>query len=80
MRLYGKQLKHLLAEVDRVIVPVSPSRFDMLASLEFFDELVETKAVRKDKVGVAIVGMRVDARTHSNANWNYTQGFRTRPT
>ncbi len=64
--LHGKQLKHLLAEVDRIVVPVSPSRFDMLASQEFFEELAETKAVRKDKVGVAIVGMRVDARTHSS--------------
>lgn len=63
--LHGKPLKKLLSEVDRVIVPVSPSRFDMLASRDFFEELAEIKAVRKDKVGVAIVGMRVDHRTHS---------------
>lgn len=61
--LHGKQLKKTLAEVDRVVVPVSPSRFDMLASRDFFDELAEVKAVRKEKVGVAIVGMRVDRRT-----------------
>ena len=31
----------------------------------FFEELAEIKAVRKDKVGIAVVGMRVDHRTHS---------------
>lgn len=63
--LHGKPLKALLREVDRVVVPVSPSRFDMQASQEFFHELAETKAVRKDRVGIAIIGMRVDARTHA---------------
>lgn len=63
--LHGKQLKKMLSEVDRVIVPVSPSRFDMLASRDFFEELAEIKAVRKEKVGIAIVGMRVDRRTNS---------------
>lgn len=37
----------------------------MLASRDFFAELAEIKAVRKEKVGIAIVGMRVDYRTHS---------------
>jgi chromosome partitioning protein len=64
--LHGKALKKMLGEVDRIVVPVSPSRFDMLASREFFEELGETKAVRKEKVGIAIVGMRVDRRTHSS--------------
>ena len=64
--LHGKQLKKMLSEVDRVIVPVSPSRFDMLASRDFFEELAEIKAVRKEKVGIAIVGMRVDLRTNSS--------------
>lgn len=64
--LHGKALKKLLAAADRVVVPVSPSRFDMLASREFFAELAEMKAVRKEKVGVAIVGMRVDARTQAS--------------
>ncbi|MFZ4535038.1 ParA family protein [Propionivibrio sp.] len=64
--LHGKPLKKMLSEVDRVVVPVSPSRFDMLASSEFFEELAEIKAVRKEKVGIAIVGMRVDQRTLSS--------------
>ncbi len=64
--LHGKSLKRLLAEVDRVVVPVTPSRFDMLASSDFFDELAQIKAVRKERVGVAIVGMRVDLRTQAS--------------
>ena len=64
--LHGKALKKLLSEVDRVIVPVSPSFFDILASRDFFEELAEMKAVRKERVGVAIVGMRVDLRTLSS--------------
>ncbi|MEY4591838.1 MAG: hypothetical protein RIR18_733 [Pseudomonadota bacterium] len=61
--LHGKPLKQLLNDFDRVVVPVSPSRFDMMASQSFFNELAETKAVRKEKISVAIVGMRVDPRT-----------------
>lgn len=64
--LHGKALKKLQNEVDRIVVPVSPSRFDMRASRDFFEELAETKAVRKEKVEVAIVGMRVDLRTLSS--------------
>lgn len=61
--LHGKALKRLLGEVNRVVVPVSPSRFDMQASLDFFEELAATKALRKERVSVAIVGMRVEPRT-----------------
>ena len=61
--LHGKPLKRLLNEVERVLVPVSPSKFDMLASQDFFVELAEIKAVRKERVGVGIVGMRMDLRT-----------------
>lgn len=64
--LHGKRLKQVLNAVDRVVVPVSPSRFDMLASQEFFQELAATKAVRKDRVEIGIVGMRVDPRTHAS--------------
>jgi len=65
--LYGKRLKQALNEVDKVVVPVSPSRFDMLATRDFFAELAETKAVRKERVDIGIVGMRVDVRTHAYA-------------
>ncbi len=64
--LHGKSLRKALSEVDRVIVPVSSSLFDMLALQDFFEELAEIKAVRKDKVGIAVVGMRIDQRTISS--------------
>jgi chromosome partitioning protein len=62
--LHGKRLKLVLSEMDKIVVPVSPSRFDMLASRDLFEELAETKAVRKERVDIAIVGMRVDPRTN----------------
>lgn len=63
--LHGKPLRQLLKQVDHVVVPVCPSGFDMRASQIFFEELAEIKAVRKEQVSVAVVGMRVDARTRS---------------
>lgn len=65
--LHGKRLKEALNAVDKVVVPVSPSRFDMLATREFFAELAATKAVRKERVDIGVVGMRVDVRTHAYA-------------
>lgn len=65
--LHGKRLKEALGKVDKVVVPVSSSRFDMLATREFFEELAATKAVRKERVDIGIVGMRVDVRTHAYA-------------
>ena len=65
--LHGKRLKEVLNEVDKVVVPVSSSRFDMLATREFFEELAATKAVRKERVDIGVVGMRVDVRTHAYA-------------
>lgn len=60
---HGKRLKELMSEVDRVLVPVSPSRFDMMACADFFTELAALKAVRKEKVKVGMVGMRVNPQT-----------------
>lgn len=65
--LHGKRLKEALNAVDKVVVPVSSSRFDMLATREFFEELAATKAVRKERVDIGVVGMRVDMRTHAYA-------------
>lgn len=61
--LHGKALKHALAAVDKVVVPLVPSAFDMWASGEFFEQLAEMKAVRREEVSICVVGMRVNART-----------------
>jgi chromosome partitioning protein len=65
--LRGDPLQNVLKRVDRVIVPVQPSIFDILATRGFLETLMEEKAVRKAKVFIAVVGMRVDARTRAAA-------------
>ncbi|WIM04555.1 MAG: ParA family protein [Candidatus Nitricoxidivorans perseverans] len=63
--LHGKKLAHVLKLVERVIVPLQPSLFDILATRQFLDALLEEKDVRKQHAFVAVVGMRVDARTRA---------------
>jgi chromosome partitioning protein len=63
--LHGKKLANVLKLVDRIIVPLQPSLFDILATRHFLDELLAEKLVRKHHVEIAIVGMRVDARTRA---------------
>ena len=65
--MHGKNLAHALKLADKVIVPVQPSVFDMAASRDFLDRLIEEKTVRKHKSYIGIVGMRVDPRTHAAA-------------
>ncbi len=63
--LHGKMLDKVLKLSTRVIVPVQPSMFDMLATRHFLDALLSEKAVRKGRADVAVIGMRVDARTRA---------------
>lgn len=63
--LHGKKLAHVLKLVQRVIVPLQPSLFDILATRAFLDLLLEEKAVRRHETFIAVVGMRVDARTRA---------------
>ncbi len=57
------KLKKVLKIVDHVIVPILPSAFDLWASVDFFEQLAEMKAVRQESVKVCAVGMRVNCRT-----------------
>jgi len=66
--LHGKKLAHVLKLAQRVIVPLQPSIFDILATRAFLDRLFEEKQIRKHEASrdmVAIVAMRVDARTRA---------------
>ena len=63
--LHGKLLDKVLKLSTHVIVPVQPSMFDMLATRQFLEELLAEKAVRKGRADVAVIGMRVDARTRA---------------
>ena len=44
--LHGKKLDVVVKSIHRVIVPLQPSIFDILATRAFLDELLEEKAVR----------------------------------
>jgi chromosome partitioning protein len=63
--LHGRKLGQVLKLVRRVIVPLQPSIFDILATRHFLDHLLEEKEIRKHDAFVAIVAMRVDARTRA---------------
>lgn len=64
--LHGKKLAQVLRMVDSIIVPLQPSLFDIFATRPFLDELLATKRHRQEKVRIAVVGMRVDARTRAS--------------
>jgi chromosome partitioning protein len=63
--LHGKKLAHVLKVIERVIVPLQPSLFDILATRDFLAALAEEREVRNHETFVAIVGNRVDARTRA---------------
>ena len=48
--LHGKKLTALIQRVDRILIPIQPSPFDMWASEAFFENLLAEKALRKNKV------------------------------
>ena len=61
--LYGRDLKEVLKRADKLLIPLQPSVFDIMATQDFVAELQE----RRRSVGlpIGVVGMRVDARTLS---------------
>lgn len=63
--LHGDLLRDAVKRATALIVPVSPSAFDMAAARKFFAVIAERKAVREGKLAIATVAMRVDARTHA---------------
>lgn len=65
--MHGKNLAHALKLAHKIIVPVQPSVFDMSATRDFLDQLMEERTVRKHKTFIGIIGMRVDPRTRAAA-------------
>jgi len=61
--LHGRDLKEVLKRADKLLIPLQPSVFDIMATQDFVAELQE----RRRSVGlpIGVVGMRVDARTLS---------------
>lgn len=59
--MHGKWMEDTLRSADKVVVPLSPSIFDMYATRAFLDELAQHRKAGRMQVG--IVGTRVDGRT-----------------
>lgn len=65
--LHGERLRDEVRRADAMLVPLTPSAFDMAATARFLRQLAEYKAVKGGELAVALVANRVDARTHSAA-------------
>jgi chromosome partitioning protein len=63
--LHGKNLARAIKLAHKIIVPVSPSLFDLNASRDFLKILADEKAVRKGKCEIGVVGMRMNPRTRA---------------
>lgn len=63
--LHGKNLEHAVKLVQKIIVPIAPSLFDIQASHDFLRALSAEKTLRKGKVKVGVVGMRMAPRTRA---------------
>lgn len=57
--LHGEHLADIVKRAHKIIVPLVPSPYDMEATRVFLND----KVMKKGKRDLAIIGMRVDART-----------------
>jgi len=74
--LHGESLRDAVKRADALVVPVSPSAFDMAATRHFLAAIREHKAVREGGLPIALVAMRVDARTRSAAELDeFLEGY-----
>jgi chromosome partitioning protein len=74
--LHGDDLRNAVRRADLMLVPISPSAFDMSATQRFLETVAEYKAVRDGDLAIGIVAMRVDARTRSAAELDeFLTGF-----
>jgi chromosome partitioning protein len=63
--IHGETLRDAVRRAEVLLVPVSPSAFDMDATRSFLAKLAEYKAVKDGAIHIGLVGMRVDSRTRS---------------
>jgi chromosome partitioning protein len=61
--LHGKALKEVLKRAHKLIIPLQPSMFDILATRAFLDALQDRGV--SSALSIGVVGMRVDQRTLS---------------
>ena len=55
----------LIKKASKIIVPVTPSLFDLHASRDFLQTLIEEKRVRNSHCRIGVVGMRMESRTRA---------------
>jgi chromosome partitioning protein len=65
--LHGDDLRDAVRRADVMLVPLTPSVFDMSATQRFLAAIADYKSVRKGELAIGIVAIRVDARTRSAA-------------
>lgn len=65
--LHGKNLERAVKPVDKVLMPVQPSLFDMAATRNFLADMQAEHLMRKGRNFLGIIGMRVDERTKAAA-------------
>jgi chromosome partitioning protein len=63
--IHGETLRDAVRRAEILLVPISPSWFDMDATRSFLARLAEYKAVKDGEVHIGLIGMRVDSRTRS---------------
>ena len=54
-----------MRRADILLVPVSPSAFDMGATQRFLGQISGYKAVKQGTIAIGLIAMRVDSRTNS---------------
>jgi len=65
-QIQGRRLSDVIRVADRVLVPLQPSMFDILATGQFLAQLKgQFTNGRRFEESVAVVGMRVDPRTRA---------------
>lgn len=63
--IHGETLRDAVRRAEIILVPLSPSAFDMDATRVFLAKMAEYKAVKQGAIHIGLVGMRVDSRTRS---------------
>jgi len=65
--LHGEALRDAVQRADVMLVPLTPSAFDMAATWHFLEAVAQYKTVKQGTLAIGIIAMRVDARTVSAA-------------
>jgi chromosome partitioning protein len=68
--LHGWRYGDVMKLAHRVVVPLQPSMFDILATQDFLAKLADDKRVRHGEVPVGVIGMRVDVRTAQPSSYS----------